>query len=273
MWRKNLTLANSRWTVALLRERYGIEVEVLYPPAVNHFSARPSRERENGFVCLGRVVPEKRIDFVIEVLRMVRQSGHPVHLHIAGEIGGSAYERSIRELGRQHRDLIFLEGLVAGEEKKNLLAAHRFGISARENEPLRTYGTIKKVPLEMLHRPQGNPYTLDKFRRKWLPWARLLAKQVWQDPGQIARFGVQQASLEQYLSELRSRALLKTLWRPVFHFPWQMYKGMWRIGAVGIKIALMMALYSGTVHYYIFEYGRGRRTATSGPGRRSLKAG
>ena len=88
---------------------------------------------ENGFVCLGRLVSEKRMDVVIEVLHRVRQRGHDVHLHIMGG-GENAYVESLRDLAAD-RDWVFLEGWVGGEEKARMMTSHRFGINGRLNEP------------------------------------------------------------------------------------------------------------------------------------------
>jgi len=134
-WKKNLTLANSNWSAKLMRHRYGLEARTLYPPVADGFPSIPYSERENGFVCIGRLVPEKCMDAVIEILSRVRGRGHDVHLHIVGGADDSQYARALKELCREHREWVFLEGAVFGEEKKELIAKHRFGISGRRHEP------------------------------------------------------------------------------------------------------------------------------------------
>ena len=132
-WRRNLTIANSEWSQRIITQRYGLETRILYPPVLGQFPDAPIGERENGFVCLGRLVSEKRMDVVIEVLDRVRQRGHDVHLHIMGG-GESGYVESLRALSAD-RDWVFLEGWVGGEEKARMMTRHRFGISGRVNEP------------------------------------------------------------------------------------------------------------------------------------------
>jgi glycosyltransferase involved in cell wall biosynthesis len=134
-WAGSLVLANSHWTAQMLHRRLGIEAGVLYPPVSGSFPQIPQEERENGFVWVGRVVPEKRVEAAIEILERVRERGHEVHLHILGGLDGSAYGRKIAELCRQNAAWIFPEGYVAGERKKLLMAGHRFGIHSRANEP------------------------------------------------------------------------------------------------------------------------------------------
>lgn len=134
-WKRNLTLANSNWTADLMRQRYGVESAVLYPPVAGQFPHVPFENREAGFVCLGRITPEKRIHTIIEILDRVRGKGHNVHLHIAGGLDGSVYCRSLQALRAQHRDWIFLEGALFQAAKRDLVSRHRFGIHARAAEP------------------------------------------------------------------------------------------------------------------------------------------
>jgi glycosyltransferase involved in cell wall biosynthesis len=133
-WKGNLTLANSHWTAALLKEQFGIESRVVYPPVAGSFPPVEWGERENGFVCVGRVVPEKRMDAVVRILDKVRQAGHDVHLHILGGLDDSTLGVTLLRMAVQ-RGWIRLEGRTFGQRKIDLMAGHRFGINARENEP------------------------------------------------------------------------------------------------------------------------------------------
>lgn len=132
-WRRNLTVANSEWTRDLLRERFGVASEVIYPPVAGSFPAVPWNEREDGFVVIGRLVPEKGVRRVIEILGDVRKE-KPVHLHIVGRRERTAHAREIEELCRRNRDWIHLEGEKYGPEKAEFLARHKYGISGCRNE-------------------------------------------------------------------------------------------------------------------------------------------
>lgn len=134
-WKKNLTLAISKWTAKLMRQKYGVESQVIYPPVVSKFPPFPYEKRENGFVCVGRIVPEKRIDKIIEVLGKVRQRGHNIHLHIIGGIEDNHYGKFLKNLSQKHQEWIFFEGCLNEKGKKEFIIRHRFGISARKNEP------------------------------------------------------------------------------------------------------------------------------------------
>ena len=86
-WGRGLVIANSKWSATVVREMFGIESRLLYPPVVGEFPDVPFEEREIGFVCLGRMAPEKRVEVAIEIVNRIRCSGHPeVHLHLVGRI-------------------------------------------------------------------------------------------------------------------------------------------------------------------------------------------
>jgi glycosyltransferase involved in cell wall biosynthesis len=132
-WKKNRTAANSEWTRDLLRERFGVASEVIYPPVVGGFPIFPWGEREDGFVVIGRLVPEKGLRLVVEILAEVRKE-KPVHLHILGRRGRAAFARELEETCRRNGDWVHLEGEMYGQEKAAFIAKHKYGISGCRNE-------------------------------------------------------------------------------------------------------------------------------------------
>jgi len=127
-WKRNRTLANSEWTRRLLEEKFGVASEVIYPPVAVEASRIAWGEREDGFVVMGRLVPEKGIGLVIDILTEVRKV-RPMHLHILGRRSRAGYAREIEALCRKNRDWVHLEGEVYGPEKQKLLAGHKYGLS------------------------------------------------------------------------------------------------------------------------------------------------
>lgn len=122
-------IANSAWTAELLRSRLGLPVNrVIFPPVVGTAPPVPWVQREAGFVVVGRVSHEKRIDRMIDVLGRVRAAGHDVHLHIVGAIGDDGYGRAIRDQIALNGSWCFAEGYMVGAEKMAFLAQHRFAI-------------------------------------------------------------------------------------------------------------------------------------------------
>jgi glycosyltransferase involved in cell wall biosynthesis len=132
-WKRNLTASDSEWTRSLLRLRFGVDSVVVYPPVAGPAPMVPWEDREDGFVVMGRLVPEKGIGLIVAILSRVRKQ-RPVHLHIIGRRGRAAYAREIEELCRRNSDWVHLESELYGREKEALLAGHRFGISGCRNE-------------------------------------------------------------------------------------------------------------------------------------------
>jgi len=134
-WKHNVTVANSGWTARLLEKEFGIVARLVqFPPVPGEFPPIPWKEREDGFVCVGRVVPEKRMDEVIRILHRVRQHGFNVHLHILGRLDGLPFAKQTLELASRHRDWVHAEGLVAGQDKRELMSRHKFGINGCRRE-------------------------------------------------------------------------------------------------------------------------------------------
>lgn len=133
--RDDWVIANSQWTADVLKARRGIVCrQVIYPPVVCEAPEVAWEQRENGFVCLGRVSHEKRIERLIEIVERVRRRGHDVHLHIIGPIGEDAYGRMIAGKVAEHAGWCFAEGSKRGREKFELLAKHKWAIHGREGE-------------------------------------------------------------------------------------------------------------------------------------------
>ena len=133
--RENITLVNSDWTSARVKECYGgITTQTVYPPVVGDFFDRPWAERENGFLCIGRISPEKQIEKIIAILRAVRAAGHDVHLHIIGTPDNDAYYARIAGLVREHASWIALEQNLLRPELVRRICSHRYGIHGMPDE-------------------------------------------------------------------------------------------------------------------------------------------
>jgi len=135
-WKKNVTVANSRWTADILKREFGLIADrVQFPPVPGDFPIVRWEEKDPGFVCVGSIFPEKRMDAVIGILERVRERGYDLHLHILGGLDDSPFAKKIQVLAEQRRNWVFLEGRVVGAKKRELMAQHKFGINGRQNEP------------------------------------------------------------------------------------------------------------------------------------------
>lgn len=131
--RRNLTLTNSRWTAAWVERVYGVEARVLYPPVLTDFPPVPWNSRENGFVLVARVVPEKRIEVAIEILREVRKLGQDVHLHVLSGVHEAPYLAALQR-ATAGEGWVHWEERLPRAEYVRLLATHKYGIHPRRNE-------------------------------------------------------------------------------------------------------------------------------------------
>ena len=131
--KRNVTLTNSNWTAKKLQEIYGIESEIVYPPVLGCFPEVIWDKRENGFVCLGRIVPCKRIEEIINIVRRTRSKFPDTHLHIVGHVLDDAYYKRLLRLA-QDADWIHVNENVSRQELMQLITTHRYGIHGMINE-------------------------------------------------------------------------------------------------------------------------------------------
>jgi glycosyltransferase involved in cell wall biosynthesis len=132
--KENLTLVISNWTGNKVHECYGIATTTLYPPIAGDFPDVSWEDRENGFVCIGRITPEKELDKIIDILAGVRSQGWDIHLHIIGSPDHPAYYDRIRERARQNSSWIFLDINLSRQELLRLVSMHRYGIHGMTEE-------------------------------------------------------------------------------------------------------------------------------------------
>lgn len=132
---EDLILSNSQWSAQIIKEKHGTDIGVLYPPVFDQFPKVPLETKEMGFVCIGRISPEKRIEQIVGILKEVRERGHDIHLHVIGGTDETTYGKSVENLCKAQGNWVTMEGRRFGEEKAMLLSQHRFGIQARQSEP------------------------------------------------------------------------------------------------------------------------------------------
>lgn len=124
----NFTFTVSNWTGEIVRKVYGIPTKTVYPPVALQVPNIPFEARERGFVCIGRIVPSKRILEILAILSRVRAEGFNIHLHIIGPVGDWAYMRKVWAAQKRNSSWVMIEGPLNREELADLVAQHRFGI-------------------------------------------------------------------------------------------------------------------------------------------------
>jgi glycosyltransferase involved in cell wall biosynthesis len=132
--RANLTLANSDWTRRMLADVHGVRARTLYPPVPVSFRHVPWDDRMDGFICLGRIAPEKELDSVIDIVAGVRHRFPHVQLCIVGTPGPRRYYRHIRARADAAGGWITLRENLTRAELLDLLPRYRYGIHGMREE-------------------------------------------------------------------------------------------------------------------------------------------
>jgi glycosyltransferase involved in cell wall biosynthesis len=134
--RDDQLIAISHWIAQTVHQDCACQCAAMfYPPVWSEFQNVPWGERENSFVMIGRIAPEKQVEKAISILSSIRDRGHSIKLHLCGQIEDDLYGRRIAALCRVHSDWIIAEGRVTGERKASILASCRYGIQTRSAEP------------------------------------------------------------------------------------------------------------------------------------------
>lgn len=130
------TLANSTWIAERMRLCYGTAVQprVVPPPVDLQPSPLDWEARALGFVCIGRIAPEKELERVIRILGRVRAEGLPVTLHIIGSRGPRRYVRRIEALARKAGEWVRLRFDAPRAEVVGLIHRNRYGIHGMREE-------------------------------------------------------------------------------------------------------------------------------------------
>ena len=133
---KERVYPNSRFVQRLMTEFYGpFNSTVFYPPTL--FVVRDPSVRRDPLkvVCIGRILREKRITDIINIVRRARiLSNQDLTLHIAGRIDQEpAYGETLRKIALQERWVV-LAGALYGKEKEEFLTSGTYAVHAERDE-------------------------------------------------------------------------------------------------------------------------------------------
>ena len=134
--RENLSIVNSEWTGRVFEEVYNSKHITVYPPVPGHFTDIPWTQKEEGFVCVGRLSGEKRWEEIIDIIGEVRKSFPELHLHIIGSAVNyqkQYYRRLKRKVG-ENSGWVFLSEDLSRTELVEEICRHKYGIHARPDE-------------------------------------------------------------------------------------------------------------------------------------------
>lgn len=129
--RQNISLVNSEAIFKRVEKAYNIDATVLFPPVVIPIQYIPWEEKEDSFICSGRIVKAKEPHRAIKILKRVREAGFDIKLHITGGGGGIygwQYKRTINKLVAENSSWITLHENRPYEEYATLLSRCKYGI-------------------------------------------------------------------------------------------------------------------------------------------------
>lgn len=136
--KRQTTLVNSEWTGRVTKATYGIDPITLYPPVPGDFPDVPWEAREDGIVCLGRFVPEKRIEDVIAIVERVRATHPHVRLHLVGvredHPEQMRYYEEVRRWAEERAAWLTLHEELSRTKMTALVARQRYGLHAMRDE-------------------------------------------------------------------------------------------------------------------------------------------
>lgn len=131
---KNTSITCSEWTRADIRTIYGIDAKIAYPPVLPVPVSNTTAKRKDGFVFVGRISPEKRIEDIIAIGDIIRARGYPFELHIIGPAYRKEYADYIFGLAKERADWVHIEGLADRKRLGEFLSTYTYGINCTKDE-------------------------------------------------------------------------------------------------------------------------------------------
>ncbi|MEA5469237.1 glycosyltransferase [Spirulina sp. 06S082] len=129
--KNNVCLVNSRVVGETVKDVYGCESTVVYPPVVLEVQDIPWESKENAFICSGRLAEAKEPHRVIEILKQVRDRGFEIKLYLTGGGGGTyavGYQRRLYKTIAENSDWITLYQNLPYSEYVKVLTRCKYGI-------------------------------------------------------------------------------------------------------------------------------------------------
>ena len=137
-FRQNVVLANSDWTGHRIADAYGVPSRTVYPPVTECPYSLPWKDREDAFVAVGMLTPNKRMDWIVETLASVKKAYPRLRIYLAGgvceRIGGHEFHGRLRAIVDTNRDWVTLHEDLSRDELLRLLGRCRYAIHAMHNE-------------------------------------------------------------------------------------------------------------------------------------------
>ncbi|MDY7011992.1 MAG: glycosyltransferase [Cyanobacteriota bacterium] len=129
--KNNASLANSYFVAERVKRDYQIDATVVYPPVLLSPLDIPWEQKENAFICSGRLTKPKQPDKVIEILGRVRQQGFDLKLYLTGGGGGAyalGYRRSLQQIIDKNSDWVTVYENLKYKDYVEVISRCKYGI-------------------------------------------------------------------------------------------------------------------------------------------------
>jgi glycosyltransferase involved in cell wall biosynthesis len=133
--KSNISIVNSCRVAENVKKTYGIDSVVVFPPVVIDAPAVNWHQKENAFICSGRLVKTKQPHKIIQILNAVRKRGFDIKLYITGGGGGAAevkYKRLVEKMAQENSSWVTLLENLKYEEYVNILTKCKYGIHYKQ---------------------------------------------------------------------------------------------------------------------------------------------
>ena len=133
--KQNVSIVNSKAVAEATQSTYGLAAKVIYPPVVIDNLSIPWDQKENAFICSGRLIEAKSPHSVIRILEQVRAKGFDIKLYLTGGGGGIyawRYRRFLNHLIKANASWITLFENLSYTAYTQLLSQCKYGIHYKQ---------------------------------------------------------------------------------------------------------------------------------------------
>jgi len=133
--KSNVLVTNSQVVAGYVKQEYGCDSVVVYPPVVLDTQEISWEQKDNAFICSGRLTEAKQPHKVIQILERVRNQGFDIKLHITGGGGGAyawKYHRFVKKMVAERSSWVTLYENLKYADYVKILAKCKYGIHFKE---------------------------------------------------------------------------------------------------------------------------------------------
>ncbi|MDJ0713504.1 MAG: glycosyltransferase family 4 protein [Prochloraceae cyanobacterium] len=133
--KSNISVANSYLVADAVKSQYGSDSTVVYPPVVIELPDTSWEQKENAFICSGRLTEAKQPHKIIEILSEVRKKGFDIKLYLTGGGGGSSawqYKSFVKQMVAENSEWVTLYENLKYKDYIDVLAKCKYGIHFKQ---------------------------------------------------------------------------------------------------------------------------------------------